>query len=81
MSKHHLKVVYLVVRPDLFIPGATLPIDGAAVRGALLVIPRPNAPIEFVGGFFGGEVHVTAGSTTDGDRVAVEVRTQLITAR
>jgi hypothetical protein len=76
-----IPVLYLVVRPDLFVPGATLPIDGAAVRGALLVIPRPNAPIEFVGGFFGGEVHVTAGSTTDGDRVAVEVRTQLITAR
>lgn len=76
-----IPVVYLVVRPDLFVPGATLPIDGTAVRGALLAIPRPNAPIEVVGGFFGGEVHITAGSTTAGDRVAVELRTQLLSAR
>ncbi len=76
-----IPVVYLVVRPDLFVPGATLPIDGTAVRGALLVIPRANTPIEVVGGFFGGEVHITAGSTTDGDRVALELRTQLLSAQ
>ncbi|MEQ9496513.1 MAG: CotH kinase family protein [Deltaproteobacteria bacterium] len=58
-----LAVTYVVVDPDLVQPGATVPLDGVAARGALLYTPQIGQQLNLVGFFSGGTVTFDRGST------------------
>jgi hypothetical protein len=68
-----IPVLYVALRPELFVEGATIPFDGVRARGALLSIPRPGAPLELVGGLFEGEVRILRGRAEAGAEVEAEV--------
>lgn len=74
-----IAVTYLVAEPGLAAPGVTLPIDTAEVRGALLQIPRPGAPLELVGLFSGGRVEWSDFEATPGAPVALRLEASVIT--
>ncbi|MBI2378223.1 MAG: CotH kinase family protein [Deltaproteobacteria bacterium] len=72
-----IPVLYLVIDPDLFSPGV-IPIDGTAVRGALLRIPRPGAELEVDSYIWAGAIEIVEGATVLGAPAHVRVRATLI---
>lgn len=76
-----IPLLYVVLPPELLVPGSTLPIDGVRVRAALLRIPRLGQPIELVGGFLTGAVLIEAGSPVAAAPLRARVVGQIISGR
>lgn len=76
-----IPVVYLIVRPSLLVDGTTLPIDGAAVRGALFRFPRAGAPLEVVAFMTGGTVTIRRAAATPLAPIDVSVEAELLVQR